>query len=88
MGLLWEQETDQQKWYNTEFLDSLPNPYEEGAKRAEAEALTNKKRKSYVDMKPDRWASKVIIDVCPGRLLSSDVRFLLLIIHNPCSSRS
>ncbi|PLW42617.1 hypothetical protein PCANC_11763 [Puccinia coronata f. sp. avenae] len=63
MGLLWEQETDQQKWYNTEFLDSLPNPYKEGAKRAEAEALTNKKRKSYVDMKPDRWASKVIIDL-------------------------
>ncbi|PLW19875.1 hypothetical protein PCANC_09272 [Puccinia coronata f. sp. avenae] len=60
MGLLWQNETDPQKWYDTEFLDSLPNPYEADANQAKAKALNeDKKRKSYVDMKPDQWAGKL-----------------------------
>jgi hypothetical protein len=68
MGILWQEQSDKDQWYNLDFLvlDSLPNPYEASAKQAqeEAKASTCKKKKSYVDMKPDQWAKKVINDVC------------------------
>ncbi|PLW44830.1 hypothetical protein PCASD_07138 [Puccinia coronata f. sp. avenae] len=65
MGILWQKQSDKDRWYNLDFLDSLPNPDEASAKQAqeEAKASTRKKKKSYVNMKPDQWANKVINDL-------------------------
>ncbi|WAR63977.1 hypothetical protein PtB15_16B136 [Puccinia triticina] len=62
LGALWAKEEDKDKWNDLEYLDSLPNPYEGPAKEAAENDLEKKKKKTYVDMKADRWASKVILD--------------------------